>query len=236
VSARTGLLVVDLVTSPTALHLPVERLVRALEPEIPVLVDAAHGPGLVPVDLTALTPSYLVGNGHKWLCAPRGSAVLVVREDRRADVRPLVVSHGWTDEFAPGRSRYHAMFDWTGTDDPTPWLCVPDAIATVSALHPDGLRGVMAANRHLALQARDLVCAALGIDPPAPDDMLAAMVSVPIPGESAGMIDPLASTLRSKGFVVGAFGRPQRLLRLSAHRYNEVDEYAELARVLPQLV
>lgn len=236
VGPRTGLVVVDLVTSSTALRLPVEALVAALGPDVPVLVDAAHGPGMVEVDVDRLGAAFVVANGHKWLCAPRGSAAMVVREDWRERTRPLVVSHGWEEGFAPERSRFHATFDWTGTDDPTPWLCVPDAVATLSRMSPDGLAGVREDNRALALHARDLLCDALAIDPPAPEQMLASMASVPIPGEQRGMLDPLGATLREHGFVVAVFGGSRRVLRVSAAPYNHADEYAELATLLPRLI
>lgn len=236
VSPRTGLVVVDLVTSPTALRMPVEQIVSALEPEVPVLIDAAHGPGMVPMAVADLGAAFVVANGHKWLCAPRGSAAMAVRADWHDRIRPLVVSHGFDHAFAPDRSRFHARFDWTGTDDPTPWLCVPDAVATMSALHPDGLAGLAAANAALAREARDHLCQALGIPAPVPDDMLGSMAALPLPGESSSMLDPLAGVLREHGFVVAAFGGARRVLRVSAHAYNTADEYAELATILPRLV
>lgn len=236
VGPSTGLVVLDLVTSPTALRLPVESIVAGLAGDVPVLVDAAHGPGMVAIDTASIGADFVVANGHKWLCAPRGSAAMAVGEQWLDRVRPLVVSHGWEEGFAPGRSRFHASFDWTGTDDPTPWLCIPDAVATLSSLHPDGLPGVRDANRLLALKARDLLCEALAIDVPAPDDMIAAMASVPLPGTCAGMLDPLGATLREHGFVVAAFGGARRVLRVSAAPYNTVDEYEELAELLPRVL
>ena len=236
VGPRTGLVVLDLVTSPTALRLPVEQIVAAVG-DVPVLVDAAHGPGMVDMsDGSLRDAAVVVANGHKWLCAPRGSAAMVVRDDWREQVRPLVVSHGWEDGFAPDRSRLHASFDWTGTDDPSPWLTVPAAVGLGDALHPDGWPGVRAANHDLALQARDVLCDALAIDPPAPDGMLGAMAAVPLAGESTGMLDPLAAQLREHGFVVAAFGGARRVLRVSAHRYNSLEEYAALAELLPRLL
>lgn len=236
VGPRTGLVVIDLVTSPTALRLPVEEVVAAVA-DVPVLVDAAHGPGMIDMsDGSLRDAAFVVANGHKWLCAPRGSAAMVVRDDWRERVRPLVVSHGWEDGFAPDRSRLHASFDWTGTDDPSPWLTVPDAVDLGELLHPDGWAGVRAANHALAVAARDLLCEALAIDPPAPEAMLGSMAAVPLPGESSGMLDPLAGELREHGFVVAAFGGARRVLRVSAHRYNSFDEYAALAALLPRLL
>ena len=123
---------------------------------------------MVPVDLDALGAAWWTGNGHKWLCAPKGSAVLHVRADVRDRLRPLVTSHGANDA-RRDRSTFRKLFDWTGTGDPTPWLALPAAIRFVGGLHPDGLAGLMAANAALARDGRDLVCAALGVDPPAPD-------------------------------------------------------------------
>ena len=236
VTPRTGLVVLDLVTSPTALRLPVEAIVSAVG-DVPVLVDAAHGPGMVDMSTGSLRDAaFVVANGHKWLCAPRGSAAMVVREDWRDRVRPLVVSHGWEDGFAPGRSRLHATFDWTGTDDVTPWLAVPSAVQTIGALHPAGWPGVREANRALARYARDQLCEALGIEAPSPDEMLGSMAAVPLPGESSGMLDPLAAELREHGFVVAAFGGARRVLRVSVHVYNEPAEYDALATLLPRLL
>lgn len=236
VTPRTGLLVLDLVTSPTAVRLPVGQVITAV-PDVPVVVDAAHGPGMVDMGTAGLQDAaFVVANGHKWLCAPRGSAAMAVRADWRETVRPLVVSHGWEDGFAPDRSRLHASFDWTGTDEVSPWLTVPTAVDVVGAMHPDGWPGVRSRNHQLTLHARDLLCDALGIDAPAPDDMLGSMAAVPLPGHSHGMLDPLAAQMRGHGFVVAAFGGARPVLRVSAHLYNEADEYEQLADILPSVL
>ena len=95
VTPRTRLVLVDHVTSPTAIVLPVAEIVRELEPRgIAVFVDGAHAPGMLPLDLRTLRPSFYTGNLHKWVCAPRGAGFIFVRRDRQAGVHPAVISHG----------------------------------------------------------------------------------------------------------------------------------------------
>ena len=238
VSHRTRMVMVDHVTSTTALVLPVARIVAALEPDVPVLIDGAHAPGMVPVALDDLGASFYAGNCHKWLCAPKGAGFLHARDDHRDRLEPVVISHGWAGEFPPARSRYHRMFDWTGTEDPSARLVIPDALATIGSLHPDGWAGVMAANRELALTAREVVCAALDLEPAAPPGMIGAMVTIPL-GEIPDPVplpDPLIATLRARWSIeVPVFAIPaptRRAVRLSAQRYNRLDDYVRLAEAL----
>ncbi|HET7676443.1 MAG TPA: aminotransferase class V-fold PLP-dependent enzyme [Candidatus Limnocylindrales bacterium] len=259
VTPRTRLAMVSHVTSPTALVLPIEVIVRELQARgVAVLVDGAHAPGMVPLGLDALGADYYTGNGHKWLCAPKGAGFLWVRRDRQAAIRPLSISHG-ANSPRTDRSRFRLEFDWTGTADPSAVLALPAAIDFVGGLLPGGWPEVMAANRRLALLGRDVVCRALGVEPPAPESMIGSMASVLLPegGPAAGGVysplddDPLqVELMRAARFEVPigpwppawrlaeqrAAGEtspdPQRLLRLSAHLYNRPDEYERLARAL----
>ena len=205
-----------------------------------VLVDGAHAPGMVPLDLGALGAAYYSGNCHKWLCAPKGSAFLWVRRDRQPDIRPLTISHG-ASAARPGRSRFRLEFDWTGTDDPTAWLAVPGAIEYLGSLLPGGWPELMARNRALALEARRLLCAATGTAPPCPEEMVGALASIILPDGPTTEIgwrrpDPLQRRLYD-GWdievpVMSWPAAPRRLVRISAQLYNAPADFERLAEAL----
>jgi isopenicillin-N epimerase len=238
---RTRLALLDHITSPTGLILPIERLVAELQRRgVETLVDGAHAPGMVPLDLRTLGAAYYSGNCHKWLCAPKGSAFLWVRRDRQADIHPLTISHGAT-AVRVGRSRFHLEFDWTGTQDPTAWLTVPKAIDYMGSRLPGGWPALMARNRALALAARELLCAATGSEPPSPDEMLGSLASILLPdsvtAETGWRVrDPIQGRLFDDwGIEVPIMRWPapsRRLLRVSAQLYNSPGQYVRLAEAL----
>jgi isopenicillin-N epimerase len=245
VTDRTRLALVSHATSSTALVLPIAELVAELDRRgVDTLVDGAHAPGMVPVDVDALGAAYWTGNGHKWLCGPKGTGVLWVRADRRERIHPLVVSHGANAEL-DGRTRFRHEFDWVGTVDPTGYLTLPAAIdwmGSAAGRNGGGWPAVMAANHALAIEGRDIVAEALGIDWPAPDAMLGAMAALPLPGVADdAAAEWLGHVLETEdGIQVPIGGWPARstrdgwapaavLLRISAQRYNEPSDYERLA-------
>jgi isopenicillin-N epimerase len=136
VTGRTRFVLIDHITSPTALLFPVEEIVREMSSRgIDVMVDGAHAPGMVPLNIASMGVPYYTGNCHKWLCAPKGSAFLFIREDKRKDVRPLVISHG-ANSTRIDKSFLHLEFDWTGTDDYSPYILVGDCIDYLESLYP----------------------------------------------------------------------------------------------------
>jgi isopenicillin-N epimerase len=230
-SARTRVALIDHVTSPTALVLPVRRMVEELAARgIDSLVDGAHAPGMVPIALGDLGAAYYTGNAHKWLCAPKGAAFLHVRRDRQAGIHPNVISHGYTAGF-------HAEFDWTGTLDPTPWLCIPAALRHIGGLLPGGWSEVMRRNHDLVLRARDVLIDRLAVRSPAPDGMIGSMAAIPLPMGADGAAHDtrtLPDWLRARGVEAWLHPHPVPLLRVSAQLYNRIDQFRHLAVLLEE--
>lgn len=216
---RTRLVMVCHVTSPTAIVLPVERIVSLMRERFPradVLVDGAHGPGMLGVDIERIGAAYYTANCHKWLCSPKGSAFLHVRKDRQAMVRPHVISHG-ANSGRKDRSRYLLEFDWTGTGDPTAVLCIPAAIRAMAEIWWEGDSGgtdvgpggppsvargdvasawsaIRARNRALALEGRRIVAASVGAELRVPDEMIGSIATIPLPDGVGTPPEPVASS------------------------------------------
>jgi isopenicillin-N epimerase len=247
-SSRSRLLVLDQITSPTALVLPVAEIVEmAAARGVDTIVDGAHAPGMIPhAAVPAAQALAWTGNLHKWPCALRGTAVVTVREDVAGVVKPAVISHHLDQSFA-------AEFDWQGTIDPTPWLLAPAAIEFMDRF--GGWDAVRTRNHQLATRMHASFVDRFGVEPISPLDgsMLGFMATIELPA-------PLQPAHGGPGFsssnaVPGPDGRPmigmdpvqrrlleehrievpvvvhddRRFVRFSVHVYNEVEEYQRLA-------
>ena len=243
VTERTVLALIDTVTSPTGLRMPFEELVEKLQSSgVDVLLDAAHGPGIVPLDLGNLGAAYCTGNCHKWICTPKGSAFLHIRDDKKDMIRPLSIGHGFSFQ-GSDQERFEYEFGWPGTQDPTPWLCIPKAIEFLGGLVEGGWPTIMQRNRKLALEGRGIICEALGTSPPVPESMVSSIASIEIPsdGDIGPMEfegDPFHNLLYDKYRIqVPVFPwvhHKTRYIRISAQIYNHIDEYYFLAEALKE--
>jgi isopenicillin-N epimerase len=242
VTPRTRLALLDHVTSPTALVLPIQELVRALaERGVDTLVDGAHAPGMLSLSVRDVGAAYYTGNCHKWVCAPKGAGFLHVRRDKQAEVRPIAISHG-ANARRTDRSRFLMEFDWTGTHDPSPYLCIPAALRFMAALLPGGWPALRQRNHDVTVAARRRICTALGIAPPCPDTMLGSMATIPIsdgatePPGSALAVDPLQDLLlRRYRIEVPVFpwpAPPHRCTRFSVQAYNTPEQFEHFAQAL----
>jgi isopenicillin-N epimerase len=233
ISPRTRLALLDHITSSTALVFPIERLVRELENRgVPTLVDGAHAPGQVELNLAHLNPAYYTGNCHKWMCAPKGAAFLWAREGLQDALIPLTISHGLNGT-REGRSLFHDRFDWTGTNDPTAALCVSKCLEFLGGLLPGGWPQLRERNHRMAVAARELLADALQAEPLCPPDMLGSMASLPLVGARVDGWDPWQRRLLEEHNIeVQITDRPFRILRVSAQLYNNLTQYECLAQAL----
>ncbi|HIK18178.1 MAG TPA: aminotransferase class V-fold PLP-dependent enzyme [Leptolyngbyaceae cyanobacterium M33_DOE_097] len=237
VTPQTRLVLIDHIVSQTALVLPIAEILQLLNAiGIETLVDGAHAPGMLPLNLQELGATYYTGNCHKWLSAPKGAAFLYVQRDRHAQVRPLTISHGANDPRSE-RSRFHLEFDWMGTDDPSAYLSVPAAIDFMCSLLPGGWPELMARNRALAIAAQRLLCGIQGSSSPCPESMLGAMASIPLPdGSPKDLYDALTGIYQIEVPIVPFPAASNRLVRISAQIYNTKSQYQYLADCLKQLL
>lgn len=232
----TRLLVIDHITSPTALLLPVQRITAACAARgVPVLVDGAHAPGTIAgLNVPAMGAAYYAGNLHKWACCPKGSAFLWARPDLQSRIHPLAVSHHYGEGFA-------REFGWQGTRDISAWLTVPAAIAFMEEL---GWDRVIEHNHALAVYAQRLLCEIWNVSPLSPLDgrMLGSMATVPLPGRLAQLSGEqvvrlqqrLYDTYRIEVPIVQWAGRC--FVRPCCQVYNEAHDYRRLADVVREVV
>jgi isopenicillin-N epimerase len=232
---KTKLLIIDQIASSTSATFPVREIAAAArDHEIPVLVDAAHVPGMLPVDVTAIGADFWVGNLHKWAFAPRGTALLAVAPAWRRRIEPLIVS--WEQE-----QGFPMSVEYEGTIDYTPWLAAPAGLYTLRTL---GWEAVREHNAALVAYGQRVVGAALGVAPadmPQPALPEVAMRVLPLPaglattGPEAIALRTLISDKLATETAVNAWGG-RGLLRLSAQVYNRPEEYDRLAERLPPLL
>lgn len=242
VTPRTRLAMIDHVTSNSGMIYPLDRIVRALEERgVDTLVDGAHAPGMLPLELEKLGAAYYTGNLHKWACAPKGAAFLWVRPDRQEAIQPPVISHG-NNRVRPGHTAFQNRFDWPATQDPTAWFCAAESLRWLGEFLPGGWPQVRKHQHEMVIAARRMLCKRLNIQAPCPEEMIGAMATLPLPGPLAladgdAPLDPVYQRLHGEFGIelqVVTFGG-KRWFRISAHLHNSPDEYRYLADVLERL-
>ena len=228
VRSDATLVIVDHVTSSSAIKMPLEDIVEICRRKgAKTLVDGAHAPGQIDLDVSSIDADWYIGNCHKWLGAPRGAAFVYASQNAREDLHPTVTSklvgQGFPDEF-----------DLVGTDDYTPWLCVPKSIEVHDALGGASLRR---RNRELASQVADNLAREFGTETVTGPAMRTAMVAVRLPlccHASRNEAVLLANAIRQEEKIdlgISAYN-DDLWLRLSAYAYNEKADYEGLGEVL----
>ncbi|NJS10411.1 MAG: aminotransferase class V-fold PLP-dependent enzyme [Microcoleus sp. CSU_2_2] len=245
VSPQTKLALLDHIVSQTGLIFPIKQLVNELAIfGVDVLVDGAHAPGMVALNLDEIGAAFYTGNCYKWLCTPKGAGFLYVRRDKQDTIRPTTISHG-ANSPRTDKSRFQLEFDWMGTSDPSPYLCVPIAINFMGSLWHGGWPELMAKNHALALAGRQILLDKLGLPLPCPHEMVGSMAVVPLPDENSdvvakGGIAPLQEALweifKIEVPVIPWPDSSKRLVRISAQYYNTLSQYEYLAKALVELI
>ncbi|MDJ0735351.1 MAG: aminotransferase class V-fold PLP-dependent enzyme [Nostocaceae cyanobacterium] len=240
VSAQTRLVLIDHITTQTGLIFPLQQLVEELQARgVDTLVDGAHAPGMISLNLRKIGATYYTGNCHKWLCAPKGAAFLYVGRDKHSQIRPLTISHG-ANSPRTDKSRFQLEFDWMGTDDPTAYMCVPEAIKFMGSLLPGGWDELMQRNHQLVLQARKRLCEVLEVGLVCPDEMIGSMAVIPMPkalenGDFVSLHDQLLDKFGIEVPVIPWQENPRLLVRISAQIYNRLEDYEYLGQALGEI-
>jgi isopenicillin-N epimerase len=228
---RTRIALFDHITSPTAVRMPLERIIPLL-PGVQVIVDGAHAPGQIELDVSALAAlglTYYAGNNHKWLCAPKATGFLYAG----GPAKPLVTSHGASPEYGPA-NRLHAEHDWPGTYDPSAQLAVSDAIAALAAIGT--IAEIADRNHRLVLALRDHVIEEMAGRTFAPDSSLGAMAAIPIVLPPNVTPYQLTQRLLRDSWELPIVDWPgQPLVRISAHLYNSLADGPPLVAKLREL-
>ena len=241
ITSKTKLLLIDHITSATATLFPIEKIIRLCkEKGIEVLVDGAHAPGMIDLDIDALGADYYTGNCHKWLCSPKGSAILYVHPDKQHKIDPLQASHVYDLSDAWAKN-----FFWPGTDDPTACLCVPDSIEYMGAMF-GSWEALRKQNRELTLQAKKLIEEAVGATPAVPEHMLGSMANIclgkaMLPKHGFNYIHPVQSALFTD-YKIEAFHTvfprhdPHLWVRIVVQAYNDLSQYEYLAEAYKEIL
>ena len=230
ISEKTKLLVVDHITSPTGLIFPIEKIIKAAHAKgVKVLVDGAHAPGMVPLQLDVLKPDFYAGNLHKWMCAAKGCAFLYVEKKWHNSIFPLTIT------LAEGEM--WERFEWTGTCDAAAWLSLDTTFKFFAELNPPVLQ---ARNHELMSQARALLAQELGTKLPHPDsvDLYGSIACIQVPYSGKASLENLR-ILRKEFFDAHRIEVPftsvtedALFVRPSAHCYNSLPQYEKLAAAL----
>ncbi len=236
VTSRTKAIYLSYITSPTALRLPVEQICqRAKEAGILMVIDAAHAPGQITVDLQTLDADIVFGNCHKWMLNVKGSAFLYVRRELQYLIEPLIVSWGYrpTPETTTG-SRFIDLLQWTGTKDPTAALTVPTAIQFMQEHNWDDVRNEC---HHLLSQGIEQICNLVNMPPlyPLDIDFYSQMGIAPLPSSNLVV---LKSRLYDEYKIEVPLiqWQDKQFVRISVQGYNSQEDIDSLEYALKVLL
>lgn len=240
VTEKTRLIFIDHVASESALIMPVQKIAQFAEKKgIDVLVDGAHAPGMIPLQIKKLGVTDYTGNCHKWICAPKGSAFLYVKPEKQDGLTPRIISNHFR-KGASANERFHNSFDWQGTMDYISYICIGRTIEFIERSIEGGWSEVMKRNHKLVIKGRAIICEKMGIKEWAPDELTGSITTLKL--NSKAVIDEktgldviqleLFDRFGIEALITTIYPTDNRILRLSAALYNCEDDYVKLGDAL----
>ena len=231
INKNTKVIFMSHITSPTGLIFPAEELCQiARENNIFCIIDGAHVPAHIDLDIKKLNPDIYTGACHKWMCAPKGTSFLYAKKNIQDDINPLVVSWGYDAE-VPGVSKYLDYHQWQGTNDPSPYLAVPDVIAFLKKYN---WKDVSLNCRKINIEARKLVNKTLNKTPISDDDFIGQMSAIEVKcTDSIQLIKKLYEDFKIVVPIVK--WENKMLLRFSIQAYNSMEDIEKLIFAMKKL-
>jgi len=232
VTDQTKVIFLSHITSMTAMKFPVEEVIQfAKEKKILTIIDGAHVPGHISLNIKKLDADIYTGACHKWMCAPKGSSFLYVKKSLQNEIMPPVISWGWEGELSK-TSLFLNRHEWQGTRDMTPFLVVPEAI---KFLDHNNWQERSQLNRKLVVSTRNQFLEFLNIEPLCPDDWLGQMATIELP-----INDPLQfkrSLMANYKIQIPVFSwENSTALRYSVHFYNTEEDLNRLVVAVKELL
>ncbi len=226
ITDKTRFAIIDHVTSPTGLVYPIEKIIPLFkERGIPVMIDGAHAPGMLDVNIEKYDADYYTGNCHKWMYAPKGCAILWVEEKHQSKIHAHIISHNY-------KAGFHPEFEWIGTRDVTPMLAMT---ATIGFINEFGASKIRKYNNDLVISARNMIAQEWNVKLPCPDSMVGTLSTIPIPSNitehdpiAVKLHDRLRDEFRCELPVI--FFEGKVYIRISAQIYNEMSDYTHFAK------
>jgi len=246
ISEKTSIALIDHISSLPGMVFPVKKITEELHKRnISVLIDGAHAPGMLPLNITDINPDFYTGNCHKWLCTPKGSAFLYVNKSFQNNIHPLVTSR---IDYSDGKykSDFQLEFSWQGTYDPSAVLSIPFALEFLNKLFPGGINGLMKRNKELVFKSAFMICDEFKIEMPYPYNMTGSIYGFPFFSDvnftpyRVNLRSPVQETLFNDfniEVIVSYWKKPpERLLRISAQAYNSFEQYEYLLSSLKKIL
>ncbi|MBN1633748.1 MAG: aminotransferase class V-fold PLP-dependent enzyme [Ignavibacteria bacterium] len=246
VNEKTKIVLLDHISSLPGMIFPVKEITEELHNRgVEILIDGAHAPGMFPLNISEVNPDYYTGNCHKWLCTPKGSALLYVKKKNQNKIHPLVTSR-ISLEKGRYKNDFQLEFSWQGTLDTSAVLTIPFAIEFLNSLNENGIQGLMKRNSELVYNVAEMICEEFEIPMPYPEEMTGSIYGIPffkddmIKSDTINQRSQLQETLFFKyniEVMVSYWEKaPDRLLRISAQAYNTFEQYEYLISSLKNIL